>query len=294
MVILAAAIPALGYVGFKKVFNTTEGRRVDAQNDPTRTNYEANVAPTPVLLFAQTNPDGVSALTMLSLGGSDTGGGVLFIPVNTVTNQLTTTTSTTAPAKTTTTKAPGMETTTLTAAFVANGEPDLSQLTANVVGCELRRDGRDDRRAAGRVRRAGGTAHDQQSGSLGGGRLGRPNERRVRGGQSDAASGRRSSLPQPAQSEGERSQPARSTSAGVAGVAGRGEGVVESERRSGRDHLRSRSVCARAGEGQRAVLHAAGDGAVRFERRRDVRARRESGRSVDDVVRPASDAGESG
>lgn len=134
MVILAAAIPALGYVGFKEVFNTTEGRRVDAQNDPSRTNYEANVAPTPVLLFAQTNPDGVSALTMLSLGGADTGGAVLFIPANTLANKLTTTTSTTAPAKTTTTKAPGMETTTLTAAYIANGQPDLSQLTANVVG----------------------------------------------------------------------------------------------------------------------------------------------------------------
>jgi hypothetical protein len=136
MVILAAAIPTLGYVGFNKIFNTTEGRRVDAQNDPTRTNYEANVAPTPVLLFAQTNPDGLSALTLLSLGGSDTGGAVLFIPVNTVTNQLTTTTttSTTASRRTTTTNASGTETTTLTAAFVAQGEPDLSQLTANVVG----------------------------------------------------------------------------------------------------------------------------------------------------------------
>lgn len=136
MVILAAAIPVLGYVGFKKVFNTTEGRRVNAQNDPTRTNYEANVAPTPLMLFAQTNPDGVSALTMLSLGGSDTGGGVLFIPVNTVTTQLTTTstTSTTASGRTTTTNPSGSETTTLAAAFVANGERDLNQLTANVVG----------------------------------------------------------------------------------------------------------------------------------------------------------------
>jgi hypothetical protein len=142
VVILTAAIPALGYVGFKKVFNTTQGRRVNAQNDPTRTNYEANVAPTPVLLLAQTNPDGVSALTMLSLGGSDTGGGVLFIPVNTVANQLTITTptsttavtKTTARPKTTTTKPSGAQTTTLAAAFVAQGEPGLNQLTANALG----------------------------------------------------------------------------------------------------------------------------------------------------------------
>ena len=142
MVVLAAAIPSLGYVGFTKVFNTTEGRRVDAQNDPTRPNYEANVAPTPVLLLAETNPDGVSGLTMLSLDGSDTGGSVLFIPVKTVTSQLdtttttstTSTTATTAAPKTTTTNPSTSKTTTLAAAFLANGEPDLDQLTANVVG----------------------------------------------------------------------------------------------------------------------------------------------------------------
>ncbi|MEY2433795.1 MAG: hypothetical protein QOC92_3520 [Acidimicrobiaceae bacterium] len=134
-VLLAATIPVLGYVGFHEVFNTTQGRNVDAQNDPSRPNYEANVVPTPVLLFAQTNATGVSALTMLSLGGGDSGGGVLFIPVETVTNQLspTSTTSTAAPASTTT-KPATSKTTTLAAAFVANGQPDLIQLTANVVG----------------------------------------------------------------------------------------------------------------------------------------------------------------
>src|SRR5688572_29459370 len=64
MVVLTATIPVLGYVGFQKVFNTTEGRRVDAQNDPTRPNYEANVVPTPVFLLAQANPDRLSALTV--------------------------------------------------------------------------------------------------------------------------------------------------------------------------------------------------------------------------------------
>ncbi|MEY2461831.1 MAG: hypothetical protein QOG30_3661 [Acidimicrobiaceae bacterium] len=147
MVVLAAAIPALGYVGFKKVFNTTEGRRVDAQNDPARTNYEANVAPTPVLLFAQTNPDGLSALTMLSLGGGDSGGGVVFIPVNTVTKQLETptslsasssssltTTTTTTPSSTSTTSPSEIKTTSLASAFMTQGEADVTQLTANVVG----------------------------------------------------------------------------------------------------------------------------------------------------------------
>ena len=136
MVVLAAAIPVLGYAGFKKVFNTTEGRRVDAQNDPTRPNYEANVVPTPVFLLAQADSDGLSALTVLSLGGGDTGGGVLFVPVSTVTEQLedtTSTTSTTASSTTTTTRSSGA-TTTLAAAYAEKGEGDLNQLTANVLG----------------------------------------------------------------------------------------------------------------------------------------------------------------
>ena len=134
MVLLAAAIPGLGYVGFQKVFNTTEGRRVDPQNDPTRPNYEANVVPTPVLLLAQGDANGLTGLTMLSLSGGDDGGGVVFIPVKTVTNELetTTTSSTTVPAKTTTTTPP--KTTTLAASFLASGDRDLGQLTANVVG----------------------------------------------------------------------------------------------------------------------------------------------------------------
>ncbi|MEY2403043.1 MAG: hypothetical protein QOD38_594 [Acidimicrobiaceae bacterium] len=137
MVLLAAAIPALGYVGYRKVFNTTEGRKVDAQNDPTRANYEANVTPTPVLLFAQTNPDGVSGITVLSLDGGDTGGGVLFVPVDTVTDELVTTTTTStssSSSKTTTTKPASSATTTLAAAYAANGASELSQLTANVLG----------------------------------------------------------------------------------------------------------------------------------------------------------------
>jgi anionic cell wall polymer biosynthesis LytR-Cps2A-Psr (LCP) family protein len=139
-VVLTATIPALGYVGFHAVFNTTQGRSVDAQNDPSKPNYEANVVPTPVLLLAQTNSSGVSALTMLSLAGGDAGGGVLFIPVDTVaapssTSSTSSTTSTSAPTRSTTSKPnSGDKTTTLATAFAANGQPELIQLTANVVG----------------------------------------------------------------------------------------------------------------------------------------------------------------
>lgn len=137
MAVLASAIPALGYVGFDKVFNTTAGRKVDAQNDPTKPNYEANVVPTPVLLLAQVTSDGsaVTGLTMLSLDGGDTGGGVLFVPVNTLTNQVDTTASSTTTTTTTTTTKPAKgATTTLAAAYAADGPGALDQLTANVVG----------------------------------------------------------------------------------------------------------------------------------------------------------------
>lgn len=138
MAVLAAAIPALGFVGFNKVFNTTEGRRVDAQNDPRKPNYEANVTPTSVMLLAQVSPDGttVSGLTVLSLGGGDLGGGVLFIPVNTLTNKVDTSTSTSTTGSTlpTTTKPLSGATTTLAEAYASDGPNVLDQLTANVVG----------------------------------------------------------------------------------------------------------------------------------------------------------------
>ena len=128
VVLLTAAIPVLGYIGFHKVFTTTEGRRVDAQNDPTKPNYEANVVPTPVMLFGQTNADAVTSLTMISLAGGDSGGAVVFIPVDTQVNAL--------PSDSTTTTRPGArpKTTTLAAAFAAKGLPDLTQLAANVLG----------------------------------------------------------------------------------------------------------------------------------------------------------------
>ena len=125
--VLAAAIPVLAFIGFREVFDTTEGRKVDAQNDPTKPNFEANVVPTPVLLLAQTDGDRVTGLTMIALGGGDAGGSVVFIPIDTVTNALPTPTTTTRPG----TKP---KTTTLANAYAANGQGDLNQLTANVLG----------------------------------------------------------------------------------------------------------------------------------------------------------------
>lgn len=126
--LLTVAIPVLGYIGFHKVFTTTKGRKVDVQNDPTKPNFEANVVPTPVLLLGQTDQDKVTSLTMIALGGGDTGGAVVFVPVDSVTPAL--------PTDPTTTTRPGTspKLTTLAAAYAAKGLPDLNQLTANVLG----------------------------------------------------------------------------------------------------------------------------------------------------------------
>src|SRR3954452_16995198 len=141
MVVLAATIPVLGWIGFHRIITTTEGRRVDPQNDPTKPNYEVDVVPTPVALVVQRDAqDNLTGLTMLSLGANDTGGGVLFIPPATITDDVipdptssTTTTTTTVP-KSSTTKPATVKTTTLKAAYATKGLDPLVQLTANVVG----------------------------------------------------------------------------------------------------------------------------------------------------------------
>jgi hypothetical protein len=74
----------------------------------------------------------------LSLGANDTGGGVLFIPPATVTDDVipdpsTSTTTTTTP-RSSTTKPATVKTTTLEAAYASKGLDPLVQLTANVVG----------------------------------------------------------------------------------------------------------------------------------------------------------------
>src|SRR5262249_47044515 len=89
-------------------------------------------------LVAQTDGTDITSLTLVSLGADDKGGGVLFIPVSTVTPDVvpdpnapsSTTTSTTRKGA----SAPPVKQTTLAAAYVAKGDNALTQLTANVVG----------------------------------------------------------------------------------------------------------------------------------------------------------------
>jgi len=81
MVILVAAIPVLATIGYRTLRDTTTGRRIDAQNDPAKPRYEANVLPTPVVLLVEMGADNsLQGLTMLSLAPNDTGGAAIFIP----------------------------------------------------------------------------------------------------------------------------------------------------------------------------------------------------------------------
>jgi hypothetical protein len=82
--VLAASIPALAVVGFGAVLDSTDGKVVDPVLDPDEPNFEAVVEPTPVALLVLADDDQVSSLTVLSLGRGDSGGGMLFVPVDTV------------------------------------------------------------------------------------------------------------------------------------------------------------------------------------------------------------------
>jgi hypothetical protein len=85
-VVLLASIPALAWIGFRTVLDTTEGQAVDPELDPNEPGYEAFLDPTPVAVVAGLDPEGaLSWLTVLALGGpSEEGGAVLFLPVTTV------------------------------------------------------------------------------------------------------------------------------------------------------------------------------------------------------------------
>ena len=86
-VVLVAAVPVLGWVGFRTVLDTTEGQAVDPELDPNEPGYEAFLEPTPLALPQGLDDGGdLSWLTVVGLGGpQEQGGSVLFIPVATLT-----------------------------------------------------------------------------------------------------------------------------------------------------------------------------------------------------------------
>ncbi len=133
LTVLALAIPVLGYVGFRAVLTSKEGRVVDPVLDPHEPGYEAVVEPTPVALVAhvatpEVDPnadDDIPArqlvgLSVLTLGPGDVGGGVVLVPVHTLTGA---------------TARFGFDD--LAGAFVVGGLDGLRQATANVVGTSL-------------------------------------------------------------------------------------------------------------------------------------------------------------
>ncbi|MEZ5183679.1 MAG: LytR C-terminal domain-containing protein [Acidimicrobiales bacterium] len=84
LVVLVAAIPALGYVGAQLIADSKAGSFTGSSANPTDPGFEAPVDPTPTALVIQEDADGVpNALTFLSLGGADGGGSVIFIPLET-------------------------------------------------------------------------------------------------------------------------------------------------------------------------------------------------------------------
>ena len=83
---LLASIPALAWIGFRTVLETTDGQAVDPELDPNEPGYEAFLDPTPVALVAGLDPEGaLSWVTVLALGGpAEEGGSVLFVPIGAV------------------------------------------------------------------------------------------------------------------------------------------------------------------------------------------------------------------
>ncbi|CAN5663070.1 hypothetical protein BH20ACT2_BH20ACT2_11740 [soil metagenome] len=85
LVFLVAAVPTLGYVGYRTVADSRGGQVLDPVTDPAAAGYQALVEPTPTALVVHADDEGdLAALTVLSLGPEGEGGGAIFVPVDTV------------------------------------------------------------------------------------------------------------------------------------------------------------------------------------------------------------------
>lgn len=81
---LVGAIPALGYTGVQRLLRSRDGRITVRTDDPAEPGYEALVEPTPTALVVQVDADGApQSLTVIALGAGDTGGSVIFVPIDT-------------------------------------------------------------------------------------------------------------------------------------------------------------------------------------------------------------------
>jgi hypothetical protein len=83
-IILLAAVPALGYKGFERLLDSRGGTTSSGSTSPTEPGYQAVVEHTPAALIMQTDDAGApTALTMVALGQGESGGTVIFIPLDT-------------------------------------------------------------------------------------------------------------------------------------------------------------------------------------------------------------------
>lgn len=83
LVLLAASVPLLAWVGKEAVLDSTEGRTIDLVTDPEAPGYEVLVEPTETLLMVHTGPDDeLLALTFLARSSDETAS-ALFLPVTT-------------------------------------------------------------------------------------------------------------------------------------------------------------------------------------------------------------------
>ncbi len=84
LVLLVLAIPALGYAGLSTIKRSRAGQVFDPVTDPRAPGYRAIVEPTPTALVVQRDALGAPvALTALALGAGESGGTVLFVPLDT-------------------------------------------------------------------------------------------------------------------------------------------------------------------------------------------------------------------
>jgi hypothetical protein len=84
LIVLVAAIPALGYAGMQVIRDSTAGDLTVSDLRPTDPGYEAQVDPTPTAVLYQLDENGVpSAATVMALSGADGGGVVIFVPLDT-------------------------------------------------------------------------------------------------------------------------------------------------------------------------------------------------------------------
>ncbi|MFN8019076.1 MAG: LytR C-terminal domain-containing protein [Acidimicrobiales bacterium] len=81
---LIASIPVLAFAGYQLIQDSTAGDYNTKSLRPTDPGYEAQVDPTPTAVAIQFDDAGKpNGLTFVSLAGSDGGGGVVFVPLNT-------------------------------------------------------------------------------------------------------------------------------------------------------------------------------------------------------------------